>query len=320
MSDTIDLRSYYNGRPKFSWAEEMAEFEYVQPRYLIKPFIPSATWGILYGHPDVGKTQLALSMALGILNGGYFLGRFKCRKGRVGLIEVDTEGPIMTERLKFVRTRHDWDEGTFGIAHYDAPIDIVQMHKHSKNDPEVFDWLKPMLDHKFDFIIIDSLNKVHSLEEDSNATPKTVYRIFREIIGSGPTIMFIHHSRKDSQNPAINPEKDEHDARGSGALKGDSNFMAKIYRTRSDPEIRALSWIKAKGVADKLKKPMNITLNPDTLLFQPSDPAFARAFPLVELGVSKKEVVEILGKENLAQSTKAYKVYDECIEVMRESE
>jgi RecA-family ATPase len=318
MPETIDLRKFYNGRPKFSWASQMAEYEYIQPRYLIKPFIPAATWGILYGHPDVGKTQLALSMAIGILDGGYFLGRFKCRKGRVGLIEVDTESPIMTERLQFLKKKHTWDEEDFGIAHYDAPIDIIQMKKAKKKYPDIFDWLEPMVENQFDLIVVDSLNKVHNLDEDSNATPKMVYKAFREILGSGPTILFIHHSRKDSMNPAINHRKDEHDARGAGALKADSNFMVKIYRTKADPEIREITWVKAKGVADKLKVPMKIMLNPETLLFQPEDEAFARAFPLVEVGISKNEVVQMLVRENLAGKTKAYDIYDKCLEIVGE--
>ena len=315
MTEKIDLRKYYNGKPKFSWAEEMVEYEYVQPKHLIRPIIPPATWGVLYGHPEAGKTQLALSMAIAIASGDYFLGRFKCHRGKVGIIQIDTESPIMTERLQAIQKKYDLGEQTIGIAHYDTPIDIFEMMKRWKTEPEIFDWLQPMIDNKFDFVIIDSFNKVHNEKEDNNLTPKKVYGAFRNLLGSGPTIMFIHHSRKDPNDSDYRHENDEHDARGSGALKADGNFMFKLTKKKNS-EIRTLHFLKAKGCPPQYKVPINITFDPETILFQPEDPAFSRAFPLVELGVDRSEVVKILVTEKICGKDKAYKTFKECEEVI----
>jgi hypothetical protein len=315
MSEEIDLRKYYNGKPRFTWAEDLVTFTFKQPRYLIKPIIPSATWGILYGHPEAGKTQLALSMAMGIIEGGHFLSRFSCKAGRVGLVEIDTEINLMQERLEFIERMMSFGEKRFGIAHYNSAINILQMLKRSEKDPEVLNWLEPMKN--MDFVIVDSLNKVHDEDEWSNRTPMKVYNAFREILGSGPTIMFIHHARKDTANPTKPHAEDDHDARGSGALKGDSNFMIKLYK-RGKGEERTIRIIKAKGAPESVKVPYHITLNPKTLLFEPSDPAFARAFSLVDVGFSKQEVVQKLVEEDLCKETKAREMFLQATEILGE--
>lgn len=314
----IDLRKYYNGRPKFSWAEDMVKYEYVQPHYLVKPIIPPATWGVLYGFPEAGKTQLALSLAINIIEGSYFLSRFKCQKGKVGLIEIDTENHLVTQRLQFIERLNSLGERAFGIAHYDTDIDIFEMMKQAKKDPDVFDWLTPMIENKFDLIIIDSLNKTHNLDEWSNTTPKRVYNAFRSLIGSGPTLLFIHHARKESANPTISHTDDIHDARGSSALKGDSNFMIKLWKRKKGEE-RVMKIIKAKGAPESVKAEMSLMFNPKTLLFQPSDPAFARAFALVDVGLEKSEVVKQLVAEDACSQSKAYDLFTKATEIIEEA-
>ena len=300
----MNVRKLFNGSPKFLKAQDFVEMDLKTPPFLIKPFFPTGGTGVLFGRGGSGKTQLALSMAASVMEGGFFLARYKARKGSVVLIEVDTPPLIMKGRLEqMARTR---SLNGLGLAMYDAGIDVVEEAKKARASGELPQWVKELRASKPDLVIVDSLRKTHTLDENDSRAPSLVINAWRYLLGSGPSILFIHHARKTPLEFSL--MEDEQGARGSGAWLDDVDVQMQLISKGENN--RLLRWTKVRTCEESDVPDMAVMIEPETLLVELQNKAMTRALELALVELEEGEIVKHLVAERLCGRTKAYETVE----------
>ena len=300
----MDVRKLFNGSPKFLHTKEFANMELKTPPFLVAPFFPTGGTGVIFGRGGTGKTQLALSMAMAVSEGGYFLSKFKARKGKVVLIEVDTPPLIMQQRLKHLVNAHTLDN--LGLVMYDAGIDVVEEEKEARGKKEKPEWVKSILAFRPDLVIVDSLRKSHKLDENDSRAPSLVINAWRYLLGSGPALLFIHHARK--RPIEFMDADDDQGARGSGAWLDDMDVQMQLIKKGMND--RLLKWTKVRTCEEEELPPMAVMIDPESLLVELQDKATTRALELALVDLGKDEIVKLLVKEQLCKQTRANEIVE----------
>jgi len=296
----MNVRELFNGSPKFIHAQDFIGMDLKTPPLLIKPFFPTGGTVVLFGRGGSGKTQLALTMAAAIMEGGYFLSKFKARKGNVVLIEVDTPPLIMQDRLRHF-AKHSSLSG-LGLAMYDAGIDVVEEATKAKAINQLPEWVLSIRAQKPDLVIVDSLRKTHTLDENDSRAPSLVMNAWRYLLGSGTALLFIHHARKTPIE--YTAADDDQGARGTGAWLDDVDAQMQMIKKGSNN--RMVKWTKVRTCEEDAVPTMAVMIEPESLLVELQDKSFARALELAQVGLDEKEIVQHLVKEGLCKQTKAY--------------
>ena len=296
----MNVRELFNGSPKYLRAQDFVEMDLKTPPYLIAPFFPTGGTCVLFGRGGSGKTQLALTMAGAILDGGFFLSKFKARRGRVVLVEVDTPPLVMQERLRKMSSRLDL--GSLGLAMYDSAVDVVEEAQRLKGTKTPPEWVKAVRSQKPDLVIIDTLRQTHAMDENDSRAPSMVKSAWRQLLGSGPALLFIHHARKVPME--FRMEDDVQGARGSGAWLDDVDCQMQMIDKGGGN--RVVKWTKHRTCPEYAVPAMTTIINPETLVVELADRPTVRALELLEVGLGKKEVAQHLVKEGICTKTVAY--------------
>lgn len=171
---------------------EICNLKLPEMNWIIPGIIPEGLT-ILAGKPKLGKSWLALSICLGITNGGYVLGKIPVKQyGALYLALEDTERRIQ-DRIKQLnikptgklRISLNWRKGEAGAADMD-------------------EWLTNHLEDKL--VIIDTLAKIR----ESTNSRRSIYDLDYECIGllkrvadkHRAAVIVVHHVRKgESDDP-----------------------------------------------------------------------------------------------------------------------
>lgn len=271
---------------------------------LVKPFLPTGGTGILFGRGGTGKTQIALSLTKAILEGGFFLSRFRCRRGRVSYVQVDTPPQLFADRLHRLAATTEERAG-FQPVIYDTSIDSIA----AAASPKPPQWALDIRDHHPDLVIVDSLRKVNPLDENDNKTPSQILAAWRRLVGNRPAILFLHHANKQGWNEDV---PDEDLIRGASAWTDDMD-LGMFLREKAGKV--TLSWTKHRSCEEP--KSMYVEMNKETLLMQSGDRARVRALALLGVGVEKAEAAKLLVTESLcSDKVTAYKILDEAADLL----
>jgi hypothetical protein len=179
------------------------------PSWLIEGILPANALGVLYGAPSVGKTFVALSIALSIAAGHHWCGK-PTKSGSV--LYVAAEGAFgLRLRVPAYQRRHGITAER--IRFLGEGFDLRQTADIQK----LISTLKAFNFHP-DFIVLDTLARlIPGADENSSKDMGEVIRAIdslrREFTA---TVLLIHHTVKDG---ALE--------RGSGALRGAADVMIK---------------------------------------------------------------------------------------------
>lgn len=111
-------------------------------------------------------------------------------KGRVLYVEVDAAEVVVVPRLKLLTPA---DNVWFLFMN---PLSIPQMvDEETKLLEEARDKVKP------DVVFLNTLRKVHNMDDKDSKTPKVVYTYFRTLFPNS-SIVYVHHTRKSPVDPA----------------------------------------------------------------------------------------------------------------------
>lgn len=155
-------------------------------RWLLHPILPLGGRAILYAKRGVGKSQLALAMALCVLQEGRLFGRYRAEKhGTVLYVQVDLPIIMQQERLRHVQGIYpQLADLNFWMPSY---LDVTTLHEDSRT-VETLRKSAPC------FVIWDILRHIHPLE-DSDLAAALVYRRSVELF-PGAAHLYIHHDKK----------------------------------------------------------------------------------------------------------------------------
>lgn len=191
-------------RTLISWAD-LQKKEFNEPEWLINPFIPRNGIVFLWGETSTGKSPLGWHMASAVGRGDNFFG-LPAFPGRVLYIEVDTPERLVHARLKRMPPAPNVD------FLFLPPLSIPAV------SPEDQALLDRAARNGYDLVIVNTLRKVHNLDDKDSATPKVVYSYFQHLFPD-TALLFVHHTKKPQA------EASQHGVRLKDNFSGAMNWL-----------------------------------------------------------------------------------------------
>ena len=201
---------------------EPPDLDFVIPGFL------SGTVGALYSPGGVGKSFLALEMALGVA-GVDLLGLGTHPAGRTLYIALEDPEIILRRRLHAIGSHFSVAQREVVAEHLEllpmlgVPFDL-QNGRHA-------DWLRLRAE-GVRLVIIDTLSRAHSGDESNNGEMANLLRVLERIgANTGAAILFLHHVNKSSGRER---NGDQFAIRGASALLDNARFGAAITYIEDD--------------------------------------------------------------------------------------
>lgn len=196
--------------------------------WLLEKLLPTSGKMLIYSPPKLGKSYLAIQLAQALSGGSPdWMGFPVCKTGKVVYVQLDTPPSTWSERFKRLKEYgvklNDniiiMDEMLIGQYFY--PVDILQ--------PAQMDFLGTFIaSHKPECVIIDTLRKSHSGEENSSTVMSQVISNLRKVTLPAALVV-ISHDKK----PSPDMEKDiMYDHRGSGGVVGEMDAIIRLTKGR----------------------------------------------------------------------------------------
>lgn len=168
-------------RTLISW-EDFRRKDFNEPEWLINPYVPRNGIVFLWGETSTGKSPLGWHMASAVGRGDNFFG-LPAFLGRVLYIEVDTPERLVHARLKRMTPAPNVD------FLFLPPLSVPTV------SPEDQALLDRAARKGYDMVIVNTLRKVHNLDDKDPRTPKEVYSYFQHLFPD-TALVFVHHTKK----------------------------------------------------------------------------------------------------------------------------
>ena len=180
------LNVYDRGTRKVSWtAAELLDAEFPEIRWVVPGLIPSGL-SVLAGAPKLGKSWLALSLAIAAATGSFALGKIPVEKADVLYLALEDTGRRLQDRLrKLNATRFenlqfftDWATGATGLAAYLGQYPDIR------------------------FVVVDTWAKFAKVRDQNDYIETTQRAAELKAIADelDIAILAIHHTRKNSKD------------------------------------------------------------------------------------------------------------------------
>ncbi len=209
---------------------EYVALERPQLCWVVDHLIPKPGLVVLLGEPFVGKSFMALKLALDVANGRPFAGR-QCSPGPVLYFQFDPSEFVWRERLI--------DLNRAGVS-IGGPVYMPHPDDNRRNMhillPTHQDFIREqLLNVDPVLVIIDVIREIHSLDENSSTDMKIVGDIMMDIF-HGRAIVALHHITKPK--PGEPEARLINQARGSSYLAGKADALWLLTKTTLTIESR----------------------------------------------------------------------------------
>lgn len=191
--------------------DEAVEVYGSETKWLIEGLIPAVGISMLHGRFSLGKSPFSWRLAQSISEGMDFFGYETVEQGAVIWIEADEALRNAIQRAQRLepRPRHLY------FYEPNIPLDVVKPSDEARRElTELYNKVKPKL------VVINSLRKVHRMDDKDSRTPSIVYGATQTLFPD-TAILFIHHDRKQPTDPLAAVPKEEAFS-GSQAWKNDA--------------------------------------------------------------------------------------------------
>ena len=200
--------------------DQYADLPESDSSYLIDKFLPCPSRILLVGPPKKGKSYLGLQIGLTVAKGEPFMGR-PSQASKVLYLQYDTPHTLWLQRLKDLRrsgvTFHD-NFVMLDPAEAKTQIDI------RKNPSDILYLRKAVEEIQPKLVIIDTLRKVFSGDENSSDIGSEVFNILNDIFRD-QAVIYIHHTHKLSPPPG---QKIQHKISPVDSVRGSSFFSGEV--------------------------------------------------------------------------------------------
>ncbi|QXO14506.1 DNA recombinase [Microbacterium phage Jenos] len=220
--------------------------------WLIKGIIPEAGCGLLVAPPKVGKTRIAIELALGIATGRKPLGISVAKPQPVGFFSLEDGEYLFSTRLNSginhspARHQYHWDGHIKRVGKgfvWEPPVPMPLMTRFDPidlsdgNDKQrLYETIEA---YGLKIVILDTLSMSIGKAEVSSSTD--MYAILKDLKimakATGCAIMFIHHTRKRVFEKG---ESIQEMILGSTALHGWSDFIMNLAPPEEDSQLLRL--------------------------------------------------------------------------------
>lgn len=184
--------------------------------WLVPGYVPNPGLVLVIGEAKVGKSYLALQLALSVAAGGTFL-QAPCQRGNVLYLQFDTSEVVWRERLQALQTSGVQLPTNLYIGDPEqvpSRFDILRY--------ECQQYLKEALcECDPSLVILDVLREIHNADEQDSTAMKPVGDILMEI-AQHRVLLLIHHAHKLRDEDVVNIPNA---ARGSSYLAGKADTI-----------------------------------------------------------------------------------------------
>lgn len=202
-------------------AGHISENEVKTPEYLVEDIIPEGGISMLLAHPQMYKSWISMHIISSLINGEKVFGKFKVKPKKCLIINVDDHQGTTLNRLEKMGVRnHDnlyiWT---------DNEIDIMS--------EGLTEMIRNFIDENgIGFIVIDTLRKVHDVDENNSEDVNRLFNKFRDLIKAKKTsILLVHHKRKSPSSHSGNT------LRGSSAMLGELVSLLTLTKSRREDSV-----------------------------------------------------------------------------------
>lgn len=182
-----------------------------EPKWLVHGVVPRGGLVMLYGPPNVGKTFLALDLAVAVASGQPWVGR-ETTLGRVLYVVAEGVGGFQKRLTVVESTRRLTREDTERVHFIDEPVQLQAPAEAQR----LLDTAREQIAEPVDLVILDTLSRCFVGGDENNA--KEVSRLVQSAdrIGkeTGATVLLVHHTTKAGDSE-----------RGSSVLRGSATTM-----------------------------------------------------------------------------------------------
>ena len=178
--------------------------------------------------------------------------------GKVLYIELDTPERLVATRLQKLPAWIPPDKGGVDFL-FLPPLSVPVL------SPQDLNLLHKAAEREYDFVVINTLRKCHSLNDKEPQTPKIVYEFFQRTF-PGAALLFVHHTKKSQLNNATGTyESGLSNQTFSGAMNwiNDAQVGVNLRKFRNARAGTNLHLTHEKTQVSAEYKPLPLKLAPD---------------------------------------------------------
>ena len=196
-----------------TWADIKAKVAELGPlRWIVPDMIMKRGLSFISATSGGGKSWAALDLLRATMAGGMWLGSIECEKANVMYIDEEMGCQVFLDRAD-----------QLGIPHQTI---IYSDHQRIKLDSPKYlhSILRKIEELQIDIVIVDTLVRVHSLDENSNTEMSRLYGYFCQMKNLGAAVVVLHHNRKSGSEGGIGHEQ----MRGAGDIVSQADTVFSI--------------------------------------------------------------------------------------------
>lgn len=212
-------------------------------KWLLDNVLPEG--GLIYfaAAPAGAKTWVMLDLAKAFVTGDPWLGKFDVEMRNVLYIDEEMGLRKALPRLRKLGIPDDatgfWYTDKAGVR-FDSPKHVAQILAHCEaNDVKV--------------VFIDTLTRVHDLDENDNSQMRRLFRAFSILMDKGITVIIAHHDRKKGADSDVRHER----MRGAGEIAAMADMAYAIDRAGN---VFRLTTSKTRLVAEEHEIKLDFTI------------------------------------------------------------
>jgi regulatory protein RepA len=261
--------------------------------------LPRHGVGLLVAEGGIGKTQLAIDLALGVATGQKMLG-LRTRRGRVLYLGLEDPPDVLRRRIYFAHKRRrnaaakrgrrkafdsDVRSNLVPISLVGQQFHLIELERGTVRQAATLDALIRLLKTygPFELVVLDPMSRLHGMDENANAIATAIINSAERIAREVPTTVLIaHHTGKAN---ASKQAEHAYSARGASGLADAARVVLRLRElgakecegiTNIKPGTAVLKLVHAKSNYSKKYKDVYLQRAGDGLL-RLFDPEFRNA-------------------------------------------
>lgn len=230
--------------------KDLMSNNYPEQKWTVDRLIPANAITILSGEPGSFKTYLLLETALAAVENRPLFDQFEATASGVLVIDEENGEALLQQRLR-----------QLGASKDELPIYFYSLQDFILNDKNVEAAIKDCKEHNIDLVMIDSLVRIHTGDENRAGDMAAVFKQLKRFTINGIAVLVTHHNRK--------PGKDSGNARHD--MRGSSDILASVdshLSLRRDADELILSQPKQRYAKELSSIRLNVTDKEDVFSFE----------------------------------------------------
>ncbi|MCA0892848.1 AAA family ATPase [Microbulbifer agarilyticus] len=195
--------------------------------HLIKGWLPSEAFGVVYGDSGSFKSFFVLSLAVHVALGREWNG---CKVEQAPVLYIAGEGGVgVRQRIKALADEYNGGEGIPGLYRLDHPVYLDGDETELTSLLAAINEKRRDVGQDFGLVIFDTTARCMTGDENSNTDMGRLIQVCGELTAqTGATALLVHHTGKG----------DAKTARGASALRGACDYEYLIERGKTqDPQL-----------------------------------------------------------------------------------